>query len=400
VPGGAPKPYVLWRHVLTDLWGIPIAMYTGIANDVEFKFLLNRPASLTFTVPSEHKLVNIVHTDGDPYLSVGNRLIKSYRKVSHTVDEQPATVTPWELQFVGRIWQIADSGDEDTVNTAVTCFDPLQDCSARVVRMASGNFQAQVKWWSTKGDTIIKEMIDRTNACSLAPLLFTTTGGTFTDTDVQTVAYDQKMILPSIIELTDTGTVDITMTYNDYQDDTKTDWTGHATISATPRMGSDKPDVIFGYAAPPRTVKTYDRTQDMNTFANDVTLWGKTAKGHTANASDSDSIAKYGAFEEAAMLSGVETLELVEMLTDEQLALRKAPKDVISIVPLPGVSMQPFNEWFLGDTVTVNVGRTPFPVTRTTADGVQRIYGFTLGIDPDIGEQVTELVVSAQAEGS
>lgn len=377
-------------------------MITNVADTVQLEYQLNRPTVLTFNVPSEHKLVNIVHDDGDPYLAVGNRLVKGYRKVSTSSDELPAATTNWTLKFVGRIWHIEDAGDSDTVNTAVTVVDPLHDCVSRLVRSASGDFQKHVSWWgppagTDTGDSIIKDMIDRTNACALAPLLFDT-GGTFDTCAYQTAGWDQAFIMPSIVTLTDTGTVDISLEYADYMDITQTDWTQHAHLSAMPRLGSDKPAVIFGYAAPPQTVSQFNRTVDMATFANDVTLWGKTIAGHTAHEVDSASAAKYGAFEEASSLSDINTLELIQMLASEQLYLRSKPKDIVSITPLQGVSALPFDEWFLGDTVTVNVGRTPFPVTRESFHGVQRIYGFTLTVDADVGERVDSLIVSAQAE--
>jgi hypothetical protein len=71
----------------------------------------------------------------------------------------------------------------------------------------------------------------------------------------------------------------------------------------------------------------------------------------------------------------------------------------VTIVPTPETEARPFDDYYLGDTVNVEAGDAPFPVTREAISGVQRLYGFNIGLDNDYGENVTDMIVSPQDLG-
>ena len=56
---------------------------------------------------------------------------------------------------------------------------------------------------------------------------------------------------------------------------------------------------------------------------------------------------------------------------------------------------EPFDDYGIGDLVTVNLGDVFGPAVT---GGVQRIYGFDVDLDSDGVERVAELIVSAQGE--
>lgn len=382
-------PPVFWRFVICELDGTPISIVTSLANDVLLQYRLNRPAMLSFSVPSDDPLVNILHTDDYPYVSCGNRVVKGFRKVPPGEVNSPGG---WQIEYVGRIWQIGDQGDGDTTRTSVTCYDPLKVLEKRLVRNSAGSAAKQVKFWGEPGTDIIQTLIDRTHTFKGATGIEDVSLGTWETSSDQTAAYDQAFVLPAIIALCDTGTCDLDITY------LNTTSGDHIRVEGVERRGEDKPGVIFGYAAPPRTADRYDRTINLDNLANDLTFWGKSVLGRTTYVSDAASKATYGTFEDAQVLADVETAELVEMLADQALALRKNPQDLVTVIPAPEISAQPINDWWLGDTIRVNASKQPFPVTRQVVTGVQRVYGVDLSIDPDYGERVSNLIVSAQAE--
>src|SRR4051794_17861967 len=107
-------PQIEWRIVIADIAGAAIVSVDGIASNKQVGYRWNRPAQLTFVVPSDDQRVNTPHTDGDPFISCSNRVVKGYRLESGV----------WTLRFAGPIMQVEDNGDAESVSTAVTAFDP------------------------------------------------------------------------------------------------------------------------------------------------------------------------------------------------------------------------------------------------------------------------------------
>lgn len=397
---GVPRPTVEWRFVLCDLNGFPISVISQVMLNTTMTFLLNRPSSLTFQVPSDDIHFNTIYTsDGwnDPFLACGDRVIKGYRKTSLDTD--------WTLRYVGRVWSIQDTGDGNSVNTTVTCYDSLQELSARIVRDHSGGFHKTVYFKNQKYGTAIKHMIDRANNFGARPTTIRTDGYWDPSINVTDLAYNQAKILASIITICDTAQMDLAVTYLDAnRTGTTPSFPGkHMKLGAWKQVGSLNNSVaIFGYAAPPRNTASFTRTQDMATFANDVTMYGASNKGKLSHSVDSGSgLDKYGAFEDVIVESSIHTQKLLDDLTTEILALRKKPREIINFVPLPELAPLPWDDWNLGDTITVYIGgNSANPLTREARIGKQRVYGYTIGIEENYSEHVTAMILSADAEPS
>lgn len=390
VPIYAP---VEWRFAVLAPFGIgrvwrKCTILTHLAQNIELLYQLNRSTMLSFDVPSDDPQVNILHTDGLPFLAVGPRWILGWRKSPATLDPTPGG---WELKFAGRIWTLQDQGDGDTSRTMVTAFDALKHLEKRIVRDFTGGFRKQVKWWAEPGTTVVRDMVDRTQQY-VGTCRIDTASGHWIDSGLTTVAFDQAYVLPSIIRITDTGTMDLNV---EYLDGTNDDF---MRLGGQPRLGSDKPGAILGYAAPPRRATGFDRTTTLDNLANSITLFGKSSKGFDATASDINSQEMYDIFEDVSVITDVETPALLNLLAQEEVFLRKSPNDIISITPTPEDSPRFFNEYFLGDTIRIRASKTPFPATRQTVDGVSRVYGARLKVDAEYGEQVTELIASQNAE--
>lgn len=365
-----------------------ITMLSGLAADLELLYQLNRSTMLTFSVPSEDPRVCILHTDGHPYIDVGRRWILGYRKSPPSLAPYPGN---WELKYAGRIWQVQDTADGTTGRTMVTCFDALKHLEKRIARMADGTFRKQVRFWAVPGTTIAKDLVDRTQTYA-GTCRIDTDGGVWVDSSIITAEYDQKYVLPALLDITNTGTFDLNPTYLD----------GSAgdfmTLGGKPRLGSDKPGVRLGYAAPPRRATNYDRTISLDNLANSVGLWGKTSKGPFVTQEDTDSQDEFDVFEDFQVMSSIYNPTLLQMLADEEVFLRKSPNDLITIVPTPEDAPRFFNEYFIGDTIQIRSGMPPYPETREAITGQSRVYGVRLTIDNDYGEHVTEMIASQQAE--
>jgi hypothetical protein len=416
------KPQVSWRFVLCDLNGFPISIITALMQNTTMTFLLNRPSTLSFQVPSDDDHFNTLYFDDFPYLACGNRIIKAYRKIE--------TDKKWKLRYVGRVWNIQDTGDGNVVSTTVTCYDSLQELNSRIVRNDAGSFHKTVKFWphgtTNPGNkysygTAIKEMIDRTNTHGARPTTIDTGGywdpeifggsiNPAASSKLPLLAYNQAKILPSMVTITDTALVDLEVTYLDTNSDPSKNPIVPAPflrLGASAQVGSLGQIVsIFGYAAAPKNTASMTRTQDMTTFANDVTLYGASNRGRISHQVDSGSgLDTYGAFEDVIVESSIHTKILLDDLANEILKLRKKPRELVNFIPLPELAPLPWDDWNLGDTVQVHLGIPKShrpgdknPLTRESRIGKQRVYGFTIGIEENYSEHVTAMILSADAE--
>jgi hypothetical protein len=380
-------PSVYWRLVLCDLAGTPISMLSYIALGKQLQFPLNRPASLSFNVASESPLVNIIYSGdgyGEPFLTCGIRTVRAYRKV--------AGVAGWVLRFNGIVWQLQDQGNTDTVSTAVTAYDPSQLLTKRLVRSADGNFSKPVILSGQHGEVIAKALVDR-SATYAGPLPIDTVSGTFTSSAVQTKTWEQSFVGPALVDLCNTGTLDV------WFDPTVGADGVLAVMNAGPRRGQDRPNMVMAYAAPGHTALSIDRTTTMETVANAITLWAGSTTGHKVHVSDTPSQTKYYVYEDAQVMTDIHTPAFVDNLATEDLALRKDPRDVLTLLPIPERSPMPWRDYFLGDKLSIQVSKgsdQTFPSARESISGLLRVYGLTISIDDDGVERVTGVDVSPQ----
>jgi hypothetical protein len=439
-------PVIDWRFVLCDNRYIggpfkyssePIAILDGIAADMAMEFKLNRSCMATFSVPSEYTSVNkIWGPDGLPYLSVGKRALKCYRQVG-------GPGNPWKLKFAGRVWSLGDDGDTDSVRTSVSCYDPLKICEKRVIRQAKnykdptdsdavnttlgGTFWPDpVIWHDTAADTtiqtplkswedgstmgkIILDCLDRTrrfggtdggpaNAgdVTLAPLHIQGKYNSFYDKTTHAYPYqsDQAMIMDAIVQITNTGLCDLDISFLDNHDAI------FIQIICRDRVGTDK-DITLSYASAPNTAMEYHRTQALDDMANYIGVMPKTQTGPLISKTDATSKQDYLVMEAVESLTDVTHRDVVKKLASMELHMRKDPRDLVTVVPTPENSPAPWGNnsaqddgYYLGDTINVEAADIPYPVTRETVVGRQRVYGFKLTIDNDFGEWVSQLLVS------
>ena len=420
-----------------------ISMLSGLASQVELTFTLNRAGMLTFTVPSEDPRINgLCDIDGLPMLCTGKRAVKAYRRVGNS--------GPWVLRFAGRVWSLQDHGDGDTVQTQVTCYDPLKILEKRICRDVQGCYvpglanpptsdnvwgqpsfcspDRQVQFWRDAdcnpamrnegdggahdygqdgqhgGSWIIKSLIFRTTVFGGAnpggsqppPIVSNPEGhchidlgGIWMDTTPMSITFDQKYVMDAIVQICDTGLVDLNVEYLDVFNGV------FVRLGATDRTGTDT-DVHFAYAADPDNASEYSRSESLDTTANYIDVFAKKVKGWNAVKKDDTSIENYLLMEDISSLSDIEHPNLLGKIANMALQMRKDPRNIVQVVPTPESNPLPFDDYYIGDTVHVDAGTDPYPVTRETISGVQRIYQLKVTLDDDFGEYVSEMVVSPQ----
>lgn len=385
IPAASFTPGTEWRLVICTAAGLPISVISGVAHTKQIIAQLNRPMQASFIVPADDPRINTIYgPDGRPFLWPGIRTIKWYRKEADA----------WVLRFNGYVWSINPAErdpDSSVVDVQVTCFDPLQRLMKRVCRDSTGGFADTVKFTSVAGTTIAKTLVDRTISYR-GPVGIETSGHFDTRTAPQTVTYDQAFVGQAIVDLCDTMTMDVIFQPVDRTDGIL------AVMSAVAERGHDRPGAIFGYDLPPHSAVAFNRTVTMDDFANDITLFtGPTTTGkkeYSSHRTNGASAAEYGWYEDAQVLTDVTDQTLLDALADTAIQLRKVPRDVVGFRPIPEKSPSPWINWWLGDTVRFQASNQ----TGAAVAGSLRIYGATIDITDNGYENVSELLVSADAE--
>lgn len=370
-----------WRYQLCTLTGTAIADLSAIADDPKGVFRLNRPAQLTFRVPSDHREVSTLHSDSYPMLEAKRRVVKAFRKEGST----------WAIRFTGHVWSLEDIGDANTAWTHVTCFDPMQMLARRLCRASDGTNVDLVPFTATDGIQIVKTLIDRSQNNAIVgsggdKLGIDTTSGSFPTGTSRTVTYSRKDIFSVVVELmeADTGfdlsflplnlTTGKLVQLNAYQ----------------PKRGTAKDGARLEWGMGRNNIREVKRLRDGGELVNILGV-GATggANSNFTYISDSASAGAYGNHEDVSTYD-VSTTAHATALGNEELNYRENPRNVVEIVPVAGRAPSPWTDFDLGDTVPVNLGAR----LRGGASGYQRIYGF----DVDMGdvEVVSRLLTSPE----
>jgi hypothetical protein len=352
--------------------GTFIASLDPFVTDRQLVMNLNRPQSLTGKIASNNELVNSTYGDGLPYLGEGYRTLKAYRFENGE----------WVIRFAGIIWTLDDEGDENAGYTSFAAFDPWQMLMARMIRRNDGNLKKTVTL-ANNAAAAVKRHIDKT--IEFAGPCYIDTGGFFEPGLVYiTAQYEQEYLGRALMEVTDMGVVDVNMIPVDRTDGILVQ------ANALSHMGIDvSGDVAFQYSTGNHQAKNWARHLDMSTVANQITNFNGTKKKFSFQ-EDTDSQDLYGVYEDCRVLTDIVHQDFLDALTTGELAERKSARENVAVLPMPTTSAEPFRYWGLGDLVTVECSDD----ARQAVSGVQRIYGFTLDIDDDGVERVSELRVT------
>ena len=388
-----PPGVAVWTFVLTDASsGDELCDLTGAVLSAKISPRLNRPLTVALELPADNADIRATAADGDPNLVVGTRSIKAYRNGT--------------LRANVLVWQISYDGDADTAKVSVTGHDPLVQLRRRPARDDTGDFSNPEFGDDTAAGDLVQGIIDTSTTYDGAGLLIDTGGDCSASTTLGGNLADWPVMIFDLLSIiTDTGVVDVVM---EPLDETAGQL---VTLNAVDSWGSDLSESVnFDYATGDYSVSSARRVIDMDDICNklwyylgpkiDVQHW----RGSITGVSPADppardaSRAKYGIYMDIHIYdSGQEAADrdLFQQLRATELAHRINPAELIYVTPQTGVAPEPFDDYGIGDLVTVNLGTVFGP---EVVSGVQRVYGFDCDLDADGVERVSELIVSAQGE--
>jgi hypothetical protein len=396
----------LWRLVVTDLWSRPITMLDRLASDRSLTQTLGAPSEFRFRVPAGDPRVNILHTDGRPYLDEGTRLLYAFRREDpgNTADD------PWVIRFAGLIMQLEDATRTEDGQTTVVARDPWGYLFNRPCRAIDRNEKTGLigadglVYENTTPATIIREQIGLTTTVfGATPSYPVITGdpwdvylidGTL-DYNLPVIDYDiqQGQSVGQLMqELVGYGTCDV---WIDPIYDPVTYPGILGTLNVTAKKGEYRPDALFSWDMPGRSLVEVSRLLDGARRANVIRYFASQGGAGGINVpagEDTNSQSTFGIYEEQKFFPDVNRPMMyatLQRLAQQEVDFRKDGQVTLSISPAPERSPVPFQEYELGDWMPVYWSNA----LRQRQVLTMRLVGITLEISDDALETVRELLV-------
>jgi len=411
-----------WRWLVTDLQTNTITFLDRLAAEAVVTYGLNNGSTAKLSVPSANPEVNILHTDGDPFVSEGNRLLYGFRR------EGDGPI--WQCRFAGKILLVEDTGLTENARTIITAWDPWHILYQRPMVNYADTFADKAGFFSFDDtqvghiallflrNTIINQgdlgidMGDDTPAWSTdgvqptpspvqlpgtsywgSPYKAVWSGRTksvYQNTNPVDTDCEQGLMVGEIWDQQiETGSVDILLTPI-YDPVNRPGYL--AEVSVYEKAGRDADDAIFAWDKPSRNLKRINRIIDGTKRANTIRYsWGQGGPPVSGGIpiSDGASIIKYGeTWHMQAWPGRVEAAALA--LEQLQLELMKDGQLTVAVEPAPERMPFLFTEWWLGDRIPEYASDR----LRASLTGFQRVYGIVLNINENSYEQVPQLLVS------
>lgn len=394
-----------WRFVVSDLDSVSVTFLDRIASSRRIEYDLNTPTTIEGVVPSAEPEINILHTDGDPFLSEGNRLLYAFRREGDVGQ-------PWVVRAAGIILDVDDRGDPDVSRSTFTAKDPWGLLYSRQVVDEDGELPGEpgLKFFATPVGDIALQLLKNTidNAGTVHLDAGTAWSGTLNYdgfiADTEPIDYEiqrGKTVGEAWEDLCATGFLDIEITPI-YDIDDRPGYVGELNIYSQPPdvgqpRGIERPQAIFAWAKPPRTLAGIGRRISGDQRANWIQFYTRFGRLPAGLLTDPDSITKYGRYEYVQFFPDQVDADRVGDWATSQLNLRK--RGIRSVSPLPSQQQPPFlwEEFFVGDLVPVyasNKLRESIP-DADAPDVYQRVFGITIDLtDPDAFEVISDVRVS------
>jgi len=322
------------------------------------------------------------------------------------------------------LWRVSPAGGPDSAYATLEFSGPMRRWETRYCRDAGGQVFDGVSAdgvdrgmdlpagiVANPGMTVAAgEMLRQAlaNTIAIKGDIGVTLGGPFSTTPTPggNVAFAMRNLSPlRISELVtlfrEAGAVDVVVTPG-------MSGSSQGSVSAVNRAGTDLPATSFDYGTGANNVAWAYPETSMDDFANDLTyeLEPRIDNNHFANnvtgsapgttTDPSGSQSTFGLYEDIIVQSGwtgtiKNTSNLFKMYVkrwNAELAARMAPRQVIRVVPQPGVAPEPWTAYNLGDTPRLNLGQLGIDVSGAAF----RIIGWDARPQNDGAEQVELLI--------
>lgn len=380
-----------WRFVISTLTTRTLCYLDSIATNRGVTKRLNAPAQAVGQVPSDDRRINLLHTDGEPYLAMNTRLLYGFRREPQAASSDPV----YMCRFGGYLMQPDDEAGTDNAMTHYTAFDPWQRLMHIPVTRDDGVLPTNGLFYKHKrGSHIARDLLINGDAAWGSPFGLGVDYGQFggastdlvEDTDFIDMHFDQgTSVGDAWTQLTEQG-FDICL-------DPVYDPFFRPGIVAALRIqqtaGSTRYKSLIAWDKPGRSAVGVSRLQDGSRMANKVIDYASQGVISTAQ-SDATSIAKFGQYIEQQTISGQPLKVVVDLLAQGTLAARKYGGLTLTTDQAAERSPISILDYDIGDVVPVYASSR----LRKAISLQKRVYEIPINIGDDGRETVTKLLVS------
>lgn len=377
--------------MLTTLATRTLSYLDGIATQQAVVRTLNKPMKAEGRAPSDDGRINLVHTDGDPYLSMNNRLLYGFRHEPQAASSDP----PWICRFGGILMQPDDEAQTEDGMSHYAAYDPWQRLMQIPVVRDDGTLPVNGLFYKNKrGSQIAVDLLANADAAFGSPFGLHIDYGQFgiastaiiENTAFIDMHFDQGTSLGDAWSaLCDQG-IDINL-------DPVYDPLFRPGITSRLRIeqvaGSQRDHAIFAWDKPGRSTVGISRLKDGARQANKIIYYGSQGVA-AAPQSDAPSIAKYGQQVEQKTISGQPVKAAVELIAQGELQARKNGGLTLTLDQSPEPSPIPLLDYDVGDVVPVYASTR----LRQEIANLHRVYEIPLDIGDDGRESAKKILVS------
>jgi hypothetical protein len=414
-----------WRFIVTDLDGETITLLDRLASERIITPKLDEPLEITCSMPSDNPQVNIMHTDGFPFVAEGVRQLYCLRL-------EDVSVPFYTCRAAGLIMQVGDAARSNDARTRITAWDPWQYMFSRPVLQSVlsggqagllidsdgivypegvGAHDIVFDILNTSWSFALLNAVDAPDASK--PMFLDIDQTNFEECSDFVGGYKIQQattVGQALQDLCATGYLDIVI-WPIYDPVARPGILGEifvysqsvvGTLSSGLGAGSFLYDQIFSWDMPGKSAVMMDDMFDGVARANILQFYNGQGGPPVTPQVDDASVAAYGPYWDQHFFPAQTEVAAVEAMAAEQLFLRSRYKQTLTVNPASGRAPQPFNDYYLGDRVPVYASdrlRQPLPTSElqvgslTPAVTWQRIYGIPVEIDDNGVETVRELLV-------
>jgi Polysaccharide lyase len=342
-----PSRTVYWQYILDDGANVQLADLETSAMERTIKRTRNGPAQVTFKLNLEDEesglLLNAL--GGIPRVRVYRNGLLRFRGIMAALRETAGDDAILECTFMSPFWRLLGDGS------------------------SNGRFTgSNVSFTTVDAGQIVKSLFDTANAASETGI---STSGTIETTANRTIDYVYKNI--------GQATVDLSQIEPGFDfEERPLEGPGPKLVELYIHSSQGvMTNAVFQYG--PHTIDNVTEvTRTTQPPANHVIVTG--ANDLVGEAIDNASITSYGKWMEVVSASDISDQPTLDARAADH--IRPLPVRVIGFTPDPAFAPIPFEEYDIGDTVTLHADRGNFQY-----DGQPRINSIQVNID-DTGEEV------------
>lgn len=392
-----------WRWLLADIDGSNITLLDRHARDRSISYRLNTPTQMMGTVSSDDPEINMIHTDGFPVLTEGDRLLYCFRR-DYGGDFDAGD--PWQVRAAGVILQLDDDAFAENANSRFVAYDPWQVLYRKPVINPNVSVADQglfdTEYQTQPVNDIIIDMLEnmvdfsdpiQSGAPAYAFLDWGWSGSLYQGTietlpPITHLFQKEQSIGEGFDNLCARGVVDIVIDPI-YDPVNRPGIVGELSIYNL--VGDLKPEAIFAWDKPSRSTVEISRNINGNERANNIRLHAGQggASEVVSTVVSTPSVVRFGEYWQTQFYVAENQEESISEYAQQLLDQFAEHAKTVTVTVAPERCPDPFLEWFVGDLVRVFASKK----FRSIQEGFQRAIAFELAIGNTALETVTNLEI-------